>query len=285
MSGLAAASTLAAFADVLDDAQRSATPVEQLSARGELGLANAYAVQHAILARRQGRGERIAGVKLGFTSLAKARQMGVDDVIIGTITDAMRVDDGGRFDRRACIHPRIEPEVAYLLGADLDDTDLDDPHLDDTNLSDERALAAVIAGVAPALEIIDSRYLDFRFSLDDVVADNTSAAAFVIGPWVDPALAADLGNRGVGLEVNGHLVETGSTAAVLGHPHRAIAAARRLASAHGFALRAGMILLAGAATAAVPLPRRGFVEASIAGLGRVAVHVDGGNDQEDERDV
>lgn len=279
MSGLAEASTLAAFAHVLDDAQRSATPIEQLSARGEIGLANAYAVQHAILARRQGRGERIAGVKLGFTSLAKARQMGVDDVIIGTITDAMRVDDGGRFDRRACIHPRIEPEVAYLLGADLDNAD------DNADLSDDRALAAVIAGVAPALEIIDSRYLDFRFSLDDVVADNTSAAGFVIGPWVNPALAADIGNRGVGLEVNGQLVETGSTAAVLGHPHRAIAAARRLASAHGFALRAGMILLAGAATAAVPLPRRGFVEASIAGLGRVAVHVDGGNDQEDERDV
>ena len=284
MSGLAEASTLAAFAHVLDDAQRSATPIEQLSARREIGLANAYAVQHAILARRQGRGERIAGVKLGFTSLAKARQMGVDDVIIGTITDAMRVDDGGRFDRRACIHPRIEPEVAYLLGADLDNADLDNAD-DDTGLSDDRALAAVIAGVAPALEIIDSRYLDFRFSLDDVVADNTSAAGFVIGPWVDPALAADIGNRGVGLEVNGQLVETGSTAAVLGHPHRAIAAARRLASAHGFALRAGMILLAGAATAAVPLPRRGFVEASIAGLGRVAVHVDGGNEQEDERDV
>lgn len=275
MSGLAEASTLAAFAHILDEAQRSATPIEQLSARGELGLANAYAVQHAIIAGRRGRGERVVGVKLGFTSLAKARQMGVDDIILGSITDAMRIDDGGRFDRRASIHPRIEPEVAYLLGADLDDE----------TLVDERELAGVIAGVAPALEIIDSRYKDFRFSLDDVVADNASAAGFVIGPWVDPTLAAEIGNRGVRLEIDGRLVETGSTAAVLGHPHRAIAAARRLAAAHGFALRAGMVLLAGAATAAVPVPDRGFVEASIAGLGRVAVHVSGGNDQEDETDV
>lgn len=257
----------AAFAHALDAAQRSATPIEQLSARGQIGLDTAYAVQHAVIARRQGRGERVTGVKLGFTSLAKARQMGVDDLIIGTLTDAMRVDDGSRFDRRACIHPRIEPEVAYLLGAARDA---------ETAGTDAGEPAVVIVGVAPALEIIDSRYLDFRFSLDDVVADNTSAAGYVIGPWVDPALAGDLGNRGVRLEIDGRLAETGSTAAILGHPHRALAAARRLAAAHGFALRAGMVLLAGAATAAAPLPPRGFVEASIAGLGRVAVHIDGG---------
>lgn len=276
MSAATEAPALTALANALDEAQRSATPIEQLSSGGRLGLGTAYAVQHAIIARRQARGERIAGVKLGFTSLAKARQMGVDDVIIGTITDEMRAEDGGRFDRSACIHPRIEPEVAYLLGADLDD---------DTNLSDERALLSVVAGIAPALEIIDSRYLDFRFSLEDVVADNTSAAGFVIGPWIDPTLAADIGNRGVRLEIDGRIAETGSTAAVLGHPHRAIAAARRLASAHGFALRAGMVLLAGAATAAVPLPRHGVVEASIAGLGRVAVHVDGGTARVEENDV
>ncbi|AMB60225.1 2-keto-4-pentenoate hydratase [Microterricola viridarii] len=272
MSAVTEAPTVAVLAHALDEAQRSATPIEQLSAGGQLGLGAAYAVQHAIIARRQSRGEAVSGVKLGFTSLAKARQMGVDDIIIGTITDAMRVDDGGRFDRRACIHPRIEPEVAYLLGPEFDP---------ESEIADERALADAIVGVAPALEIIDSRYLDFRFSLDDVVADNTSAAGYVIGPWVDPRLAAEIGNRGVRLEIDGRLAETGSTAAVLGHPLRALAAARRLASAHGFALRAGMVLLAGAATAAVPLPQRGFVEASIAGLGRVAVHVDGGTEQEE----
>ncbi len=267
MSAVTESQTPAALAHTLDEAQRSATAVEQLSARGQIGLGTAYAVQHAIIASRQGRGERITGVKLGFTSLAKARQMGVDDIIIGTLTDAMRVEDGGRFDRRAGIHPRIEPEIAYLLGVD-----------EEARVFAEHELATAIVGVAPALEIIDSRYLDFRFSLDDVVADNTSAAGYVIGPWVDPARAGDLGNRGVLLEIDGRLAETGSTAAVLGHPHRALAAARRLASAHGFELRAGMILLAGAATAAVALPQRGYVEASIAGLGRVGVHIDGGPD-------
>ena len=274
MIAAVAAPTVARLAESLDQAQRTTSPIEQLSAQGPIGLDTAYAVQHALVARRQDRGERIAGMKLGFTSLAKARQMGVDDVIIGTLTDVMRIDDGGRFDPRDCIHPRIEPEVAYLLGADLDS-------------DDERELADVIAGVAPALEIIDSRYRDFRFSLDDVVADNASSAGFVVGPWIDPALAGELGNRGVRLEIDGRLAETGSTAAVLGHPQRALTAARRLASAHGFALRAGMVLLAGAATAAVPLPRRGLVEASIAGLGRVAVRIDAQNAEatEEAKDV
>ena len=255
----------AAFAAALDKAQRTASPIRQLSPDAAIGLGTAYAAQHALVARRLARGERVVGVKLGFTSRAKAQQMGVSDVIIGTLTDAMRIDDGGAFDPRAAIHPRIEPEVAYLLGADLDEIDPDD----------ERASDSAIAAVAPALEIIDSRYRDFRFSLDDVVADNTSAAAFVVGPWVGTAQAGDLGNRGVRLEIDGRLIETGSTAAVLGHPHRAVAAARRLAAAHGFALRAGMVLLAGAATAAVPVPRRGQVEASVAGLGRVSVRIDG----------
>ncbi|WP_022891409.1 2-keto-4-pentenoate hydratase [Agromyces subbeticus] len=253
----------AAFAAALDKAQRTASPIRRLAPDATIGLGTAYAAQHALIARRLARGEHVVGVKLGFTSRAKAQQMGVSDVIIGTLTDAMRIDDGGTFDPRTAIHPRIEPEVAYLLGTDLDEVD-----------ADARGSASAIAAVAPALEIIDSRYRDFRFSLDDVVADNTSAAAFAIGQWADPAHAGDLGNRGVRLEIDGRPVQTGSTAAVLGHPHRAITAARRLAAAHGFALSAGMVLLAGAATAAVPVPARGCIEAVVTGLGRVSVRVD-----------
>ena len=256
----------AVFAAALDTAQRTATAISQLSASEDVGLDTAYATQHALIARRLARGERITGIKLGFTSQAKAQQMGVHDVIIGTLTDAMRLDDGAAFDRRSAIHPRIEPEVAYLLAADIDGSDIDRP------------LSEVVAAVAPALEIIDSRYRDFRFSLADVVADNTSAAAYVIGPWTPFVQAGALDNRAVRLEVDGRIRATGSTAAILGDPGRAVAAAARLASRHGFTLRAGMVLLAGAATAAIPLPDHGMVEATITGLGRVTIRTHDGSD-------
>lgn len=258
---------LASLAAALDDAQSTATAIPQLTSTTSLTLDDAYAVQHLLVQRRVDRGDTISGVKLGFTSRAKAEQMGVDDVIIGSITRGMAVSDGAQADPTAYIHPRIEPEVAWLLGQDVD-ADEESPDIE-----------SAVAAVAPALEIIDSRYRDFRFTLEDVVADNTSAAGYVIGPWRPLAVAGDLGNRRVWLDVDGQVVQTGSTAAILGHPYRALAAARRMAKAHGFALRAGMVLLAGAATEAVPLPAGAHVQAIVTGLGRVGVHVapGGGN--------
>ena len=240
MSTVAAVPDVDALAELLDDARLTATPIEQPSARTPIGLDAAYAVQHALIARRIGRGDRVSGLKLGFTSRAKARQMGVDDVILGTITEEMRVDDGGRFDPTSCIHPRIEPEVAYLLGADVD--------------PDGGAHPSSIVAVAPALEIIDSRYRDFRFDLGDVVADDTSAAAYAIGPWVPMADAGRIENRAVRLEFDGRLVQTGSTAAILGDPRRALAAAEppgaavrvRGAGGHRAARRSGDRRRAGA---------------------------------------
>lgn len=259
-NGILANGALAELADVLDAAQLHVEAVPQVTSRMQLGLKDAYAAQHLLVARRLERGDHLTGVKLGFTSRAKAQQMGVADVIIGSVTSGMRVSDGDPVDLCRYVHPRIEPEVAYLLGNDVDLDGTGDP-------------SAAVSAVAPALEIIDSRYRDFRFTLEDVIADNTSAAGYVVGPWVTPEQAGDLANRGVRLEVDGRLVETGSTAAILGHPVRALTTARRLARLHGFELRAGMVLLAGAATAAVPLPAHAFVETTITGLGRVGVRV------------
>jgi 2-oxo-3-hexenedioate decarboxylase len=267
MTPTASTSRLVPLASTLDDAQSTATATPQLTSTTSLTLDDAYAVQHLLVQRRVARGDKVSGVKLGFTSRAKAQQMGVDDVIIGSMTRGMDVPDGAQVDPAAYIHPRIEPEVAWLLAQDVD-ADEESPDI-----------GWAVAAVAPALEIIDSRYRDFRFTLEDVVADNTSAAGYVIGPWQPVAVAGDLGNRGVRLEIDGQIVQTGSTAAILGHPYRALAAARRMAKAHGFTLRAGMVLLAGAATAAVQLPAGAHVQSTVTGLGRVGVHVaPGGGD-------
>jgi 2-oxo-3-hexenedioate decarboxylase len=239
-------------AEYLDEAQRGATAVAQLTPG--LALDAAYRVQHEVLALRFARGERLAGTKLGFTSAAKMAQMGVSEIIVGQLTDAMRVEDAGEVDLSRFIHPRIEPEVAFRLAADV-----------------AGDIEACVDAVAPALEIIDSRYRDFRFSLPDVVADNTSAAAFVVGPWVElPAPLAELPDWDVELVVDGTVVEKGTTADILGHPVHALRALVPLAARYDFPLTAGQVVLAGAATAAVPFGVA-TIEARVAGLGRVSV--------------
>jgi 2-oxo-3-hexenedioate decarboxylase len=247
-------------AERLDRAVLAAKAVPQFGPGDGIDVESGYAVQHRGIELRTGRGERPVGVKLGFTSRAKMAQMGVDDVIVGQLTGAMRVDDGADLDLAGLIHPRIEPEVAYRLGRDVEP---DEP-LED--------LYGVIDAVAPALEIIDSRYAAFRFSLADVVADNTSAARFVVGPWRAPDI--DLANRAVVLSVDAVPVEIGSTAAILGSPTRTFGALLAMARRHRIPLRRGFVVLAGAATAAVPLGA-GSVDLRVAGLGRVAVQARG----------
>ncbi|MGW4482950.1 2-keto-4-pentenoate hydratase [Amycolatopsis sp. NPDC004368] len=239
----------------LDDAATTRKPCEQLPT--ELSLDDAYAVQRQLVDRRLTRGERPVGVKLGFTSKAKAAQMGVADVIIGRLTSGMVLADGAELDLGDLIHPRAEPEVAFRLSRGIEPGEVPGPDL--------------IDAVAPAIEIIDSRYRDFKFSLADVVADNTSAAAFVLGPW--RPLEAGLDNRGVLFEVDGRLVASGSTAAILGDPLRAVPAAVRMAQRHGLPLAAGTVLLAGAATPAVELEPGTHVSATVSGLGRARFSV------------
>lgn len=254
------------IAEMLDSAATGASPIDQVTSRLPLTLEHAYAVQHELVARRVQRGETVSGVKLGFTSKAKAEQMGVSDVIIGSVTEAMCLVNGSPVDPARFIHPRVEPEVAFRLDVDVDPGD---PNA-----------VPVVTQVAPALEIIDSRYRNFSFTLEDVVADNTSAAGYVLGPWISlegVGARRDLANLGVVLEIDGEIAETGSTAAILGGPLRAVAAVKRMARAHGFTLPAGTVILAGAATAAAPLPvtPRSYVEATVEGLGRVSVSIGG----------
>jgi 2-oxo-3-hexenedioate decarboxylase len=244
----------------LDNAARHARATPQLAE--PISLEDAYRVQAASLGRRYQRGETRVGIKMGFTSRAKMAQMGIDEMIWGRLTDAMMIDDGGVIDFSAYVHPRVEPEIAFLLKAPLAG-----------RVSAPAALAAV-AGVAPALEIIDSRYKDFKFSLTNVVADNSSSSSFVVGPWSDPAL--DIANLGMILEIDGVARQIGSSAAILGHPIRSLVAAARLAEAAGEPLKAGDIVMAGGATAAEALAPGQHVRVIVQKLGRAEFRVAGG---------
>lgn len=244
-----------AMAERLDQAARHARAIAQFADAEALGEAQAYAVQAASIARRLARGERRSGIKMGFTSRAKMVQMGVHDMIWGRLTDGMAIADGGAVSLGRFVHPRVEPEVAFLLSAPLPQ-----------NVSLPEAMEAV-AAVAPALEIIDSRFDDFRFTLSDVVADNASSSGYVIGPWCSPR--GDFSNLGLVMSINGAARQVGSTAGILGNPMRSLVAAARLSATAGEPLQAGWVVMAGGATAAEPLAPGQHILLEMQGLGRV----------------
>ncbi len=246
--------TITNAAALLDEAALNARAVDQF-APGSFDLADAYRIQRASIQRRVARGDGIKGIKLGFTSRAKMIQMGVDSLIWGWLTETMVEEEGGTINLSRYIHPRVEPEVCFLTRRTID-----------------RPITALeaadyIEAVAPALEIIDSRYQNFKFTLEDVVADNCSSAGLVVGPW--SRCFDGLGNAGVGVTFDSRLVLSGSTAAILGHPLRALVQASRLLSACERSLPAGSLVMAGAATAAQALAPNTHVRCDVNGLGRV----------------
>ncbi|MFG1394259.1 2-keto-4-pentenoate hydratase [Xanthobacter agilis] len=250
--------TLAQCAAVVDEAARTATAIPQFTESGPLGVEEAYAIQALSMERRFARGETLAGIKMGLTSRAKMVQVGVAEVIWGRLTNAMRLEEGGALSKRRYVHPRIEPELAFIMKRELCGA-----------VSPAEALSAVEA-IAPAMEIIDSRYRDFKFALPDVIADNSSSSGFVVGPWGRPD--QDFSNLGIAMEVDGRVVQLGSTAAILGHPLRSLVAAARVAAAIG-GLKPGWIVLAGGATAAHPLSVGQQVRTRVQNLGSVSIKV------------
>ncbi len=223
-------------------------------------MSDAYAIQALSVARRIARGEKRIGIKMGLTSRAKMIQVGVEEAAWGRLTDAMLLEEGGVLKKSAFVHPRLEPEIVFLLKKRLSG-----------KVSALEAMAAVEA-VAPAMEVIDSRYENFKFALPDVVADNTSSSGLVIGAWRSPEI--DVSNLGMVLSVNGRPKEIGSSAAILGHPLRSLVAAARMSAEWGEALEPGHIVMAGGATAAHPASVGETVSLEVQNLGCVSINVE-----------
>ncbi len=206
----------------------------------ELDVATGYRVQNETLRRRLARGERLTGIKLGLTSRAKQARMGVDTPFVAWLTDAMVLAPGAPVPQRKLIHPRIEPEIVFLM----------QHRLEGPGVTAEQALTAV-GRVFAGAEVIDSRYRDFTFAAGDVVADNASSGAYVVG---DTALSpddVDLVAEKVLLEVDGEVVDSATGAAVLGNPAEALALAANELAARGLAVEPGWTVLTGGMTDAV----------------------------------
>lgn len=250
-----------AFAQRLDEAQQSAKAIGMLTAEAAFSVEDGYRIQRAGIALRKLRADTLVGMKMGLTSLAKMKQMNVSEPIYGHLTKSMILEDGGHVAKSAHVHPRVEPEIVFLLAKDLEGP-----------VTPAQALMAV-DGITIALELIDSRYQDFKFTLPDVVADNASSSRFVLGSTVR-ARDFDVSNLGMVMEKNGQLAECGSSSAILEHPARSLAAMANQLVPHGERLKAGSIVLAGGATAAIALAPGDHVRLRVEDLGRVDVFCD-----------
>lgn len=230
-------------ADALHDAEVTRIAMAPpTSSHVALTLDDAYEVQRINVRRRLDAGERIIGRKIGLTSEAMQRQLGVDQPDFGVITDAMVVPEGSAFSVNALIAPRVEAEFAFRIGSALPPS----PTIDE--------LIAAVDGVALALEIIDSRIADWRIGLRDTVADNASSARIVHGEFLRPAgLLTALPTTEIHLERDGVIVATGPGSAVLGDPLVSLHWLARAIGTYGDVFEAGQVVLAGAVAAAVPL--------------------------------
>ncbi len=226
----------------------------------ELSIDDAYAIQAALLELQLGRGDTMAGAKLGLTSVAKQEQMGVSEPVYGWVPASTVVASGGEVALDELIHPRCEPELVFVLAEDLAG-----PGVTADDVLD--ATATVVGGI----EIIDSRYEAFSFTLPDVIADNTSAARVVLGSDGIGPRDQDLATIDCWFDLNGEQVGEATGAALLGDPATCVAHLANHVGKAGLKLEAGWHVLAGAVTDAKPFTAGTQATARYSVLGDVSV--------------
>lgn len=218
----------------------------------------AYAVQQAQVTAWLAEGRRPVGAKVGLTSRAVQDAFGVFQPDFGVLFADMAVPDGAEIDPGRLLQPRVEAEVAFVLGRDL-------PHEQVTVADVMRATDHVL----PAIEIVDSRIAGWDISIVDTVADNASSGRYVLGTTPRPVRDVDLRLCGAVLEHAGEPVSVGAGAACLGNPLHAVAWLAATLAANGRPLRAGDTVLSGALGPMVAVTPGAAYEARISGLGSV----------------
>jgi len=249
------------WAGILLDAADRGTETSAVTASvPDLSVDDAYRVQLAQVDARVARGERIVGAKLGLTSRAKQVQMGVDEPIFGWMFDGGGMAPDEPVVVADHIHPRCEPELVFVLGEDLAG-----PGITAHDVLD--ATTVVVGGI----EVIDSRYEAFSFTLPDVIADNTSACRHLVGTSGIAPRSADLTLLGCVFDVDGVTVSSAAGAALLGDPATCVAMLADHVGRMGRVLEAGWPILAGSLTDAVALQPGRSAIATYSGLGSVAL--------------
>ncbi|MBA4538022.1 fumarylacetoacetate hydrolase family protein [Bacillus aquiflavi] len=203
----------------------------------------------------------ISGWKLGLTSKAKQKMMGVHEPTYGVLLKSMQISEDEAISLKPFIHPKIEPEIAFVF-----DKELKGP------VSVPEVLAAT-RYVAPALEIIDSRYRNFSFTLTDVIADNSSSSRYIIGKQTFKPELVDFTLMGMVFKKNGEVVATSTAASVMGHPARAIAWMVNKLTARGQSILPGQVVLSGALSGAMMMEAGDEVSVGFDGIGHLEVTI------------
>jgi 2-oxo-3-hexenedioate decarboxylase len=226
----------------------------------EMEWDDAYAIQEEIRRRKEARGNRTVGLKAGLTSHAKMKQMGVSSPVFGFVSDYMARPDGGEIKVSELIHPKVEAEICVVTKTALRGPGC---HVG--------AVLGAIDFVVPGVEIIDSRYRDFKFDLKSVIADNTSASRFVVGTRSRDLADLDLRTLGVVLEKNGEIVAMAAGAAVLGNPVVAVAMLANHLAERGQEIPAGSFIMTGGVTEAIAVKAGDNVSVRFQDLGTVSM--------------
>lgn len=233
-------------AELLHRAHRAGELLDAAEHVVATGLDEAYAVQEHLTRLRLAEGRAVVGYKLGYTSAAMREQMGVAEPNFGPLLDDMLV--GGAGGAPGFVQPRVEPEIGVVLAEDL--------RGDDLGVAD---VAAAVAEVRPCLEVVDSVWAGYRFSVEQNTADGSSAAGVVTGPPLD-VRPIECHRTTVRLLQDGAEVATAAATAAGGHPLAGVAWLCAQLARTGRGLAAGHLVITGGLTAAVPLRAGGTVE-------------------------
>lgn len=253
------AKTIAALADRVQHAQDHVHTLTKLTDdHPSMTVADGYAVQEELLRRWVARGDRLVGRKAGLTSKAKMQQMGVNVPGFGLLMASYARPENGSIEMDQLLHPKIEAEIAFVMKDELRGT-----------VTVEQVIAATDY-VIPAVEVIDSRYENFKFDLPSVIADNSSSARYVSGGRPRDPKDVDLRTIGVVIEKNGEIQALGASAAVLNHPANAIVMLVQHLAERGQALPAGAFVMTGGITEAIPVSRGDNVIARFQDMGSVS---------------
>jgi 2-keto-4-pentenoate hydratase len=253
-------------ARALYEARRSGVPIPPFTdADPGLDMADGYAIQRQLVPMLLAGGDRVVGYKVGLTSKAMQRMIGVDSPDFGPVLGSTVYTDGDAVPLNRFIQPKIEAEIVFVLGERLAGPGV--------STTDARR---AIAGAAAAMEIVDSRIADWRIKLADTVADLASNGAVAVSSRLVPLNGLDTRLIGMTLTRNGELIDTGAGAAALGDPVAVLAWLANVLGRNGVTLEPGHLVMTGSLHSAVPMEPGDVFRAEFDRLGSVSVRVVGG---------
>lgn len=249
------------LADELMQAEQFCQSVPPFTERyPDLSVSDSYHIQLEVIEQKRKQGREVIGKKVGLTSKAMQKMLGVNEPDYGHLLDDMKIESGSTVSIDSLVSPKVEAEIGFVLAEDISGPNI--TYVD---------VMMATKYVVPTLEIIDSRIADWKIKLIDTVADNGSSAKVVVGNKRSCVSEVDLRTAGMSLYKNNSLIATGAGAAALGHPAQAIAWLANKLSEFNISLKAGELILPGALSGAVVVERNDVIHADFGSLGIVSV--------------